>query len=484
MDERNPNDKLELSVLLHNFAKTAKRLLWLPLALGLLAGGLSWFRADRAYTPSYTAGAVFSVNAGYSASTDILSSSAYLDSNAAVQLAATFPYIISSESTQLLLKQALRKDFINGSIRASSIADAALFTLNVASSSPQDAYDILYAVIAVYPQAASTILGDTQIQIIDQPLAPPTTPTNGNTALSTGIKMGLLGFAVGLAVIFLLSLTRKTICSSDDLRKLVNLPCLAHVPSVPQKKRSRKDRGALLLTNEAVNADYSESIRNLRVKLQKQAGRSGARVIVMTSTLPGEGKSTIATNLALSLAAGGKRVILIDGDLRKQSLKPLLGIHKKSDGLVEVLSCKAQNFRLLPVPGSSLMVLSGDSTTNQPQTLLDSHRMRQILELLRQKLDFIIIDAPPAGILSDAATIAKHADGVVYVVRQDLASSAQIINSIQTLSSGGANLLGCVLNRTQAGHTRYGAKYGSKYGYGYRSKYYGYDSASVTTSED
>ena len=123
------------------------------------------------------------------------------------------------------------------------------------------------------------------------------------------------------------------------------------------------------------------------------------------------------------------------------------------------------------MPNSTLLLLSGDETTDRPQPLLDTPRLRQVLELLRSKLDYIIIDTPPAGILSDAATFAKYADATLYVVRQDLASTAQILNSIQTLAASDVELIGCVLNQTQAGTNRYG--YGSKYHSGYGYKYYG-----------
>ena len=205
--------------------------------------------------------------------------------------------------------------------------------------------------------------------------------------------------------------------------------------------------------------------------LQKILNQRDAKVLLVTSTLPNEGKTTVSVNLALSLASEGKRVILIDGDLRKQSLKASVGLDAPSDGLVEILSGNAKNFRLLNVPNSTLLLLSGDETTDRPQPLLDTPRLRQVLELLRSKLDYIIIDTPPAGILSDAAAFAKYADATLYVVRQDLASTAQILNSIQTLDASDVELIGCVLNQTQAGTTRYG--YGSKYHSGYGYKYYG-----------
>ncbi|MDR0889421.1 MAG: polysaccharide biosynthesis tyrosine autokinase [Oscillospiraceae bacterium] len=453
------------SLILHNFLQTAKRLLWLAVLAAMALGFYSYYTANKSYSPVYTVTAVFSVNAAYEATTDILSYSYYLDSNAAIQLAATFPYVISSETTSLLLRRELNMSYIPGRISASSIADAALFTLNVASSSPQLAFDLLDAVIKVYPQAASTILGDTQIQVIDRPLQPPTTPNNENTARQTGLIGGLGGFVLVLVCAFVLSLTRKTVHTSEDLRRLVNLPCLAYIPGVRVKKHSDKNKQSVSLLNTNLGAGFSEAVRNFRVKLQKALSAKGAKTILITSTLPGEGKTTAAMNLALSLSKDDQRVVLIDADLRKQSLKELLGIEQPSGGLLELLSGTAENFRLLPVPGSDLLLLCGDETTEQPQPLLDTPRMKHVLEVLREKVDYIIIDTPPAGILSDAATIAKYVDSVIYVVRQDLANSTQIVQSIQSLALIGIKITGCIINRTQAGTTRYG--YGSKYGYGY-----------------
>ena len=444
----------------------------LRLLLGLLLGGVSWLRAARSYAPVYQSSAVFSVSAGFSSSTDILSHSTYLDSNAAAQLSATFPYVLQSDRMQLLLQQELGDQRAPVSLSASSVADAALFTLTATGSDPQAVYDTLLAAIEVYPAAATTILGDTQIQVIDQPVEPSAAPINANTALQTGIRRGVVGLVLGLVLVALLSLTRRTVHSAEDLHRLISLSCLSSIPAVRRGKRTRREAPSLLLTHAGTGSDFSEAMRNLSLKLQRITSKHGAKVVLITSTVPGEGKTTVASNLALALAAEGKRVILIDGDLRKQSLKPLFGIGAHSDGLVEVLSGKAKNFRLLPVPDSGLLLLSGDGTVAQPQRLLGSPRMGQILELLRQKLDYILIDTPPAGVLSDAAALAKYADGAIYVVRQDMANSVQIVNSVQSLS-GAVPLYGCVLNCTQAGTTRSGYRYGYRYGYqyGYSSHY-------------
>ena len=472
------------AVIFHNFLTAAKRLIWLALILAILVGGGTYIYRNSTYVPQYSVTAVFSVNASYSSTTDIMSQSDWMDANAAMSMAQTFPYIITSENTNMLLTQELGRDYIGANITASAPTEVGMFSLIVTSSDAQTAYDVLKAVMKIYPMVASNILGDTQILTLKEPLMPPSVPLNPNRSARAALTMATTVFIIGVAFIFFFSLTRKTVHSSEDLRKLVNLKCLAYIPKVRLKKHSNASDLNVTITNPHINHSFNESVRNLRVKLQKTLPEQKSHVVLITSTLPNEGKTTVATNLALSLAAEGKKVILIDGDLRKQSLKGAMGIDQPSDGLVEVLSGNSKNFRLLNVPRSSLLLLSGDETSDQPQRLLDSPRMQQVIDLLRSKLEFIIIDTPPAGILSDAATMAKYADATLYVVRQDLANASQILDSIQALSANGINIVGCALNQTQAGTTRYGygSKYANNYGYNYGYKYaynsYGYGRSS------
>lgn len=127
--EEQTTQGIDLSVFLHNFRRTLQHFFWVPIVLGLLLGGVSWLCAARSYAPVYQSSAVFSVSAGFSSSTDILSHSTYLDSNAAAQLSATFPYVLQSDRMQLLLQQELGDQRAPVSLSASSVADAALFTL-------------------------------------------------------------------------------------------------------------------------------------------------------------------------------------------------------------------------------------------------------------------------------------------------------------------------------------------------------------------
>ena len=475
MNEKRENDQvsLNMSILLHNFLTLLRRIFWIILLVPVLVGGLSYYRTDRSFHRMYSSTVVFSVQASYAATTDILSHSIFLDASAAQVLAQTFPYVIQSENCKMLLCNELGRDDIPASIQAVSTADTGLFTMTVTGSDPQLVFDTMKAAIKVYPQAASPILGDTQVEIINMPNEPSSEPINQNTAKEAALRSASFALVVMLGLTFLFSLARKTVHSAEDLRRLINVRCLAYVPMVKIKKHSNKVNQLLTINNHRVPSSFNESIRNLRVKLHKALPKRSSHVIMITSTLPNEGKTTVATNLALSLATEGKKVILVDGDLRKQSLKDTIGLTEPSDGLVDILSGKTQNFHLLNVPRSTLLLLSGDNTIDQPQPLLDTPKMRQLLDTLRERMDYIIIDTPPAGILSDAATLAKYVDATVYVVRQDHANSTQILDSIQALSASGANIVGSVLNQTLTGTTRYGYgnKYKEGYGYSYGSKY-------------
>lgn len=448
-----------------NFFRLCRRILWMFVLLAVALGAFAAYRAKESYVPYYSTSAVFSVRAAYYATTDILSESSYLNQTAAQTLSATFPYVIQSENTRLLLQKAMGMDTLPGTITARDTAGAALFTLTVTGKEPELIHKLLLAVIDIYPQAASNILGDTRIHVINLPVAPPTQPTNEISVLRTGVKTAIPVVLAGLALCAVLALGRKTVHSAEDLRKVVNVKCLAHIPSVKQKRRSGGKQGNIAISNPYVSTAFSESVRSLRMKLLKGMEERQAKILLVSSTVPNEGKSTIAANLALSMAAEGRRVLLVDGDLRKQSLKGFFGVQEPSAGLTEILSDRGLSYHPVAVPGSKLLLLSGDQTCDRPQPLLDSPQVERLMDRLREQMDYVIIDTPPAGMLSDAATLAKYADAAVYVVRQDMAATTQIVDSLEALAAVDLPVLGCVLNYSTGERSRYGYGY-----YGYREE--------------
>lgn len=476
MDERDERREeqdglFELTRLLRSCLRTARRWWPLVLVLALALGSLQYIRAKRSYRPVYTASATFSVSCGVDNTTDLISGSSYYDAQAATQLVQVFPYIIRSEAMTERIKATLNRDTINGTVNTPRvIGDSNFYILSATSTDPQDALDLLQAVIENYPQVASFVVGNTRLSMIKEPVLP-TAPSNGAPTLSTAVKGGLMGAALGCLIILLLSLGRVTVLSPRDLQREVSLRCLGQIPEVHRHKRRKTGLEGVSMLDANQRAQLADPFSSIRVRLLRELEREDDRMILVTSTLPGEGKTTVSFNLALSLAQSGKSVILVDADLRNQQIKERFGIREASPGLTELIRDKSLSLEeaLLPVENTGLRILAGSTRVPRAMDLLDSNRTRNILEELRAMADYVVIDAPPSGILGDAAVLGRCADKTLYVVRYDGVLRQTVCDSILGLSRRNVPLCGYVLNGMPAQHK--GTGYGYGYGYGYGKKY-------------
>ena len=204
-------------------------------------------------------------------------------------------------------------------------------------------------------------------------------------------------------------------------------------------------------------------------------------IIGVTSSMRGEGKSTTAINLAYVLAESGKKVLLIDGDLRIPSVAKKMGI-KSSPGLTDLLmgfeSQQMSSFKT-GILENWYVIPSGDLPPN-PSELLGSRRMESILRIMSEKFDYIIVDLPPVNIVSDALAISNLITGMVIVIREDYTEKKELEACFRLLKLSNANILGCVLNEAEnSGGTRGKYKRYSKY---YR-KYYTYSSSSSSDKQ-
>lgn len=256
------------------------------------------------------------------------------------------------------------------------------------------------------------------------------------------------------------------------------------------------------LLSERSDFYLQEAFKALRTNVMfSLTGESKCKIITVTSSMLGEGKSYTATNLALSFAMMDKRVLLIDCDLRRPKLARLLQLNS-SAGLTNVLM-DPNNMKsaLLPYRKIGLDVILSGSIPPNPSELLGSKRMEKLLEVLRGSYEYIILDAPPINMVTDAAILANYSDGVLFVVRAGIADQRGVSHAVEQLEYTNAKILGFVLNGVDVesssyGYKRYGYKrYGyRRYGYkGYGYKRYGYqpygygsntDQTSSATSED
>jgi len=284
----------------------------------------------------------------------------------------------------------------------------------------------------------------------DTPVAPK--PVR-NIALA--VMLGLL-LGIGLAVIR--ELLDTTVKGPDDIGELTEAPVLGGIlfdndaPKHP------------LLTDLSPHSPRAEAFRILRTNLQFVDVDQTKKIFVVTSSVPGEGKTSTASNTALALQTAGQRTLLIDGDLRRPQLAKIFSL-EGSVGLTSILLGRIDLSEAVQEHhASGLSVLTSGSLPPNPAELLQSHAMEQLLATARLEYDTIVIDAPPLLPVTDAALIAAQADGAVVVVRQGKTTRDQLTSSMDRLQAVGARPLGVTLNMVaQRGHKGYG--YG--YGYGY-----------------
>ena len=300
-------------------------------------------------------------------------------------------------------------------------------------------------------------------KIIDEPVAEggPVSPK------PKMIYMIALGLGVGLPVgiIFLTSLTKFKIEGRGDVEKLTRLPIVGDVPLTGEKNGS-------IAVFENQNNLMSETFRNVRTNLQFMLG-NGQKVILVTSTVSGEGKSFISANLAISLSLLGKKVVLVGLDIRKPGLNKVFNISRKEQGITQYLSNPEKNlmdFVQASDVSKSLYILPGGTVPPNPTELLARDGLDKAIETLKKNFDYVILDTAPVGMVTDTLLIGRVADLSVYVCRADYTRKAEFTLINELAENNKLPNLCTVIN----GLDLQKRKYGYYYGYGKYGKYYGY----------
>ncbi len=246
-----------------------------------------------------------------------------------------------------------------------------------------------------------------------------------------------------------------------------------------KKKKQMESRTRPALITSSRSFGYVESYKTLRTNLIYAADSMGAKckVIMLTSSVTSEGKSSVSINLAIALSQANKKVILLDCDLRKKTLYSYLRISRQQVGLSDFLQEDADSRMkvIFRYDELGIDVLFAGSTPPNPSELLGSPRMGRLLRTLSEQYDFVICDTPPLGVVSDALALGRFVDGAILVASYDKVLRQDAIASKQKLENSNIPILGSILNMYDAKDAVTSGRkgYGYGYGYGYDS-YYGY----------
>lgn len=354
-------------------------------------------------------------------------------------------------------------------VKASTDLNTVLINISVSDSSPAQAAASAQAIANSLIKAVDQLErprggGASPVSLsVITPAQAPTQPSAPNPKLNLILGI-VIGLALGIAAAILRTALDVRIRTEADVRRVTDSAVLGGIAF--DQDATKKP----LLTQAGPQSQRAESFRQLRTNLQFANVSGHAKSVLMTSSLPGEGKSTTATNLAIALSQSGQNVCLVDADLRRPMVGEYLGLDRNA-GLTTALVGAADVNDLLQSWGQGgLYVLTSGQIPPNPSELLGSDEMKDLIGRLELAFDAVIIDAPPLLPVTDAAVLAQHVGGVLMVVGSQKIKQHDLKKSLSALELVGANLLGVVLNRVPA-------KSGDAYAY----TYYGSEASRVSS---
>jgi capsular exopolysaccharide synthesis family protein len=449
---------------LHDFVRLLRRR-WRAVTVVTVAGVVVAAVVTLATTAVYQASTQAFVSLrGTSAD----SNTAYQDSLFSQQRVKSYVKIANSPSVtqpvvaRLGLGMTARE--LAGRITADAPPNTVLIDIRVRDPRPARARDLANAVAAQFAQVVSKLespgpraASPVTVTVV-RPAELPTSPVSPRPMVNLALGL-VLGLAIGFGLAVLREILDTSVKTSEDLQELTGNSALGVIAFDPSAQKTP------LVSQVDAQSARLEAFRTLRTNLRFVDVDHPPRVVVLTSSVASEGKSTTACNLALTLASAGARVILVEGDLRRPRVADYMGL-EGAVGLTDVLIGRAVLEDVLQPWGSTpLTVLTSGALPPNPSEMLSSAQMGELIASLRARADMVLIDAPPLLPVTDAAVLTRECDGALLVIRQGRTTREQLSRSLEALRSVGARLLGTVLNMAPAGGMH-------GYGYGYYTGHY------------
>lgn len=451
----------------------------LVVLVALVVGVGSYIVTDLSYTPLYQTSTTYVVITRSSSST------VYSNLSSTTNLATVFSELLNSSLMRKNILDETGAASFDGSIAASVIAETNLINVTVTASDPRTAFQVALAIIEHHEEITYQVVDGISLEVLQYPVVP-MGPSNYPNAMGNMKRMSLAAAVAVCALLLALSWMRNTIRSGKEAQVKLDCSYLGEIPHEEKYKtllsRIHHKKTSILITNPATSFRFLETVRKLRRRIEHSM--HGRKVLMVTSLMENEGKSTVAVNLALSLAQKHKKVLLIDCDLRKPACHAVLEQKNVTAGLRDVLLGKAElSDVMIRDKKSNLYLLLETRGTKNSGDLVSSEKMDALLRWARKEFDYVVLDLPPMGEVSDAEGVMEYVDASLLVVRQNMAPAAAVNKAIASLESGRAKLLGCILNNVRFSGLSYGRGYGYGYGrygryghYGHYGHYGAYDS--------
>lgn len=445
--------------------------LWMIVATALIfAMGaslyLTWF-----HTPQYQATMTYAVTnrvTSYSTSSNVSATK-----EVSTTLTELLPGTLVRESIQGYSAELAG---FSGSISATQVGESNMIVVTSTAGTPEEAYLSICALQELFPTIVSYVSNKCVVQVVRNPSVSATS-INEINARSTSMTAAAVGAAAMIALLCWISISRETIQTRTGARHLLDAPIIASIARVRRRQTIKtfftRRGGPLQVFSPTTSFAYTEQINTICAQLEHENAAHGRKLFLVTGVGENEGKSTVAGNVAAALAMMGKKVAVVDCDLRNPSLNrffdnkynaavPLNKMLSQPFSRELLLQCMQRHEQL------GLYMLFPTAPDRRCTELLTGNTMSMLLQQLHV-FDYVILDTPPMGYFADTEVLMDSVDATMLVVRQDRTPACDINDSIDLLRRSKSEFLGCILNDMTGSLTE-----GHGYGYGYGYGHYGY----------
>lgn len=440
-------------------------------AIGLISAilaGVFYVVRENTVVPSYKSSATFMLSSSEGNIVNLKASGTLLEE------------IMGSSLMKKIIAEDLGLDSttVPATITTMIQNEGSIVNVTVTAASPRMAFQVLDSLSHNYRQVSDYLMEGMVLEVIE-PAVIPMYSTTQSGARELFKKVFLYAAAFLTAGVLVLSYFRDTIKTEADITEKIDAPLFAIVSRQTNRgqnalrlaKRSMRVKKSILINGIQTSFGFVESFKKIRTKIENEARKNDCRVIMVTSVMENEGKSTVAANIAIALAQKSDKVLLMDADFRKPAQFKVLDAERQEKGLGDVLmkECTLEDVIRMYEPAGMYCLYNYKTYRNSSELLL-SKEMSELVKMLREKMDYVIIDTPPTGMVADAEIVSNIADGSLLVVREDCSQISEINDTVDMLSGHHSKMLGCIYNFA-SGSIGSAIQGGDAYGYGSYGKH-------------
>lgn len=388
--------------------------------------------------------------------------------------------ILESKELKDTVAKELGLKAFEGATAAQTLGESNLLEITVRSKSPYISYMEAEAILKNYTEFSGDLVGGTELTVLERPVVQEE-PEHPFENVKYAIIIAGLVFIAVCALLALFSALRDTVHNSAEVESKIDTKLLATIMHEKKHRRGRKraggEKASILITDPVTSFQYAEDMRKLAVRIMNEMSENHDKVMLVSSAMENEGKSTVSVNIALAMAQINKRVVLVDMDFRKPSMYKILNMqNNKFEELGICIEEKSKDRNIdyaeliqsliSKVPGTDLSVILNRKAV--PQAVeKHSEFIQSIIKELRNQADYIILDTAPVSLVSDAEELAMMVDTSIIVIRQHWIEAKEINDTIDALG-GKDKMLGCVFNNARKSSA---SSVSTGYGYGYGGQY-------------